>query len=81
MRANDNSCVPQSVFRAQQGKHLEGLDFRGFWYTDQGPVLLVCGEGLGYVYSVSWLSPKVSPRGQSKQGSRDDPKPQTLPVC
>src|SRR5450755_2678476 len=31
--------------------------------------------------SVSWLSPKVSPRGQGKQGSHDDPKPQTLPVC
>jgi hypothetical protein len=31
--------------------------------------------------SVSWLSPKVSPRGQSKQGSHDDPKPQTLSVC
>jgi hypothetical protein len=21
-------------FRALHGKHLEGLDFRGFWYTD-----------------------------------------------
>jgi hypothetical protein len=36
----------ESDFRLLQGKHLEGLDFRGFWYTDQGTVLLVCGEDL-----------------------------------